>query len=298
MNKRIPPLSFHIAAYSDLDPLPERRPLWGDYWLKENLLREIQDLGFPVVESDSGVLIHLFGKPLESLPADSYKILWNHSHPDWVTPEVLSKYHKIYCISKPFISKIERMGFEAEWLMAPTNAMPDDSPKVFDLVFVGNARRDGTERAIEWLSDFPYHVGVWGLGWEGRIPKHWIQGESVENKALGRLYSSAKMIINDHHEDMRREGFMNPRILDALGSGTLVISDYTKSIEEIFDDAVPVFNTRPELHRLVKRYLADDSERERLATKGRQIAREFSYGAAAARIIEHVKEALCSAQSH
>ncbi|MFH1148161.1 MAG: glycosyltransferase [Pseudomonadota bacterium] len=293
MTRRILPASFHIAAYSDLDPLPERRPLWGDYWLKENLRHEIRDLHFSVLDSDSAVLIHLFGKPLESLPEDSYKILWNHSHPDWVTPEVLSKYDKIYCISKPFIARIEQMGFEAEWLMAPTSAQPVDSPKAFDLVFVGNARRDGTERAIEWLSGAPYHIGVWGLGWEGRIPATWIRGKFFENKALGKLYSSAKIVINDHHEDMRREGFINPRILDAMASGSLVISDYTTSMEEVFEDAVPVFNTRGELHSLVERYLADDSERERLAVKGRQIARKFSYAAAAARIVEHVKSTLC-----
>ncbi|MDP2993182.1 MAG: hypothetical protein Q8N82_07490, partial [Deltaproteobacteria bacterium] len=83
----LPPL--HIIAYSDSDPIVERRPLWGDYWLKEHLTGEFKKLNYPLTRTSPEVLLHLFGKPLESLPKDTHNILWHHSHPDWITPRIL-----------------------------------------------------------------------------------------------------------------------------------------------------------------------------------------------------------------
>lgn len=280
--------SLRILAYSDSDPVAERRPLWGDYWLKENLSGEFEKLRYPVTPSRPGVLLHLFGKPLPSLPEDTYNILWHHSHPDWITPQTLSKYHKIYCISKPFINKIKRMGFEAEWLMTPTNSRPVQSPQRYDLVFVGNARRDGSKRAIQELGDSPYRIRVWGSGWQGLIPDSWLAGPYYENKNLNRLYASAKIVVNDHHLDMRREGFVNPRLLDVLASGSLVISDYVAGMEEIFEDSVPTYHSADELRTLVKRYLQDDQARRDRIKKGQKIALNFSYSHATTTIVKHL----------
>ncbi len=286
--------SPRIIAYSDFDPLAERRPLWGDYWLKNNLTDEFKKLKYPSSPTSSPVLIHLFGKSLQSLPAGTYNILWHHSHPDWITPQVLSHYHKIYCVSKPFINKINQMGFEAEWLMVPTSARPVQRPHIYDIVFVGNARRDGKRRAIQDLKNGHYNIKVWGSGWTGLVPDTWIAGTYYDHKNLNKLYGAAKIIVNDHHEDMRREGFINPRILDALGSGTLVISDYVTGMEEIFEDSVPTYNSPDELRSLVKNYLRDDRARKSLIKKGQKIALKFSYAYVATTIAKHIEDKVVS----
>ncbi|MFZ5994407.1 MAG: glycosyltransferase family protein [Thermodesulfobacteriota bacterium] len=288
----LPPL--HIIAYSDSDPVVERRPLWGDYWLKDYLTGELKKLSYPLTQTSPGVLLHLFGKPLESLPKGTYNILWHHSHPDWITPRILSQYHKIYCVSRPFIGKLKQMGFEAEWLMIPTRARPVRCPKIYDIVFVGNARRDGARRAIQELADSPYHIKVWGTGWAGLIPDKWLAGSYYANQDLNKLYAAAKIVVNDHHEDMRREGFINPRVPDVLASGSLVISDYVTGMEDIFEDSIPVYRSPEELRSLVKKYLCDNAAQKELIEKGRKIAVKFSYSKAAVTIVKHIEDNVLS----
>lgn len=285
---------LHITAYSDFDPISERKPLWGDYWLKENLTNEFKRLNYPLTQISPQILLHLFGKPLPSLPPDTYNILWHHSHPDWITSRILSHYHKIYCISKPFINRIKEMGFEAEWLMIPTHARPVKYLKIYDLIFVGNARRDGTKRAIQELINSPYNIKVWGSGWKGLIPEGWLAGNYYEHKNLNKLYAAAKIVINDHHQDMCREGFINPRLLDGLASGSLVISDYVAGMQEIFEDSVPTYHSPDELRYLIKKYLDDDKARKNLVKKGQQIALSFSYACAATTIVRHIEDKVLS----
>src|SRR5271169_2387611 len=133
-----PPIG--IMAYSDFYSVPKPK-VWGDYWFKENLLREFTGLGYPVDNDAPKILLHLFGKPHCPPPATGHTILWVHSHPDWITPEILPYYDKVYCISKPFINKIKKMGFEAQFLMIPTNMQPAGKDKEYDIVFVGNTKQ-------------------------------------------------------------------------------------------------------------------------------------------------------------
>jgi spore maturation protein CgeB len=73
---------------------------------------------------------------------------------------------------------------------------------------------------------------------------------------------------------MLAEGFISNRIYDALASGGFVISDHIAGIEAEFDGAVPTYHTHGELEPLIARYLADPSERRRLADHGRAVVLE------------------------
>ena len=81
-----PPIG--IIAYSDFYDLPEQR-VWGDYWFKENLIREFSRTGCPIDNSSPKIVLHLFGEPRPNLPSDTYNILWLHSHPDWINTDIL-----------------------------------------------------------------------------------------------------------------------------------------------------------------------------------------------------------------
>jgi spore maturation protein CgeB len=282
----LPPI--RIVAYSDFYDIPEPK-VWGDYWLKMNLLNEFRSAGYPTDESRPKILLHLFGEPFADLPADTYNILWIHSHPDWISPEILGKYRKIYCISQPFIRKIADMGFNAEFLMVPTNATPLLQEKKYDIVFVGNTKRNGIRKIVRDLGTPPYRVRIWGWGWRGLIPDEWYGGDYYANEELPGLYASAKIVLNDHHEDMRREGFINPRVLDVLASGSFVVSDRVCGIEEYFDNAVAVYDTPEELRSLIEKYLHDDEAREALAKRGAARASRYTFRAACAEMIRHIE---------
>ncbi|MEJ2684347.1 MAG: glycosyltransferase [Candidatus Sulfobium sp.] len=138
----------------------------------------------------------------------------------------------------------------------------------------------------------PYRVKIWGWGWKGLIPDEWYGGEYYEHRKLGDLYSSARIVLNDHHKDMKREGFINPRILDVLAGGGFVLSDRVEGMDEIFLCSVPSYETREELRRLIEMYMTADAERMALSLKGREIALKYTYRNACAGIIRHISSVL------
>jgi spore maturation protein CgeB len=288
-----PPLS--VAAYSDYYDVPDKK-VWGDYWLKANLISEFKRAGYPV-HSSPKILVHLFGEPLREISSETYNIIWIHSHPDWITPDLLFKYKKIYCISRPFTQKILDMGADAEWLMIPTNMPYASGEKQYDIVFVGNTRADRPRKIIRDMGTLPYRIKIWGWGWKGLIPDEWYGGEYYDYERLNELYASSKIVLNDHHDDMRREGFINPRILDVLASGGFVVSDGVRGMEELFGNSVAVYHTPGELREIIEYYLRNDLERETLAGKGRAIASRYNFREAGLKIIGHIEsvfDTLCS----
>ncbi len=280
--------SIGITAYSDFYAIPKSQ-VWGDYWFKQNLSREFTALGYPVDHSAPGILLHLFGEPLRAAPEGVYSILWIHSHPDWVTPALLKNYNKIYCISKPFIHKIRNMGYETQFLMIPTNMQPAKEEKAYDIVFVGNTKNNMIRKIVRDMGSPPYNIRIWGWGWRGLIPDEWYGGEYYENALLSRLYSSAKIVLNDHHEDMQREGFINPRILDVLASGGFVVSDAVAGMDELLDRSVATYHTPEELSETISRYVDDPQARDVLTASGQKIALGHSYRAACLEIIKHLE---------
>jgi len=282
----LPPIG--IVAYSDFYDIPDRK-VWGDYWFKENLIKEFIKSGYPVDNSNPKTLLHLFGEPIEHISSATYNILWIHSHPDWISPEILEKYNKIYCISRYFTNKITNMGFNAEFLMIPTNMTPISTQKVYDIVFVGNTKQNKIRKIISDLGNHSYKIKIWGWGWKGLIPEEWYGGDYYHNEKLNELYAASKIVLNDHHEDMRIEGFINPRVLDVLASGGFVVSDNVEGMEELLNNSVVTYNTREELHERVGKYLNDDKSRILLAKRGQGIALKYSYAASCAEIIRHIE---------
>ncbi len=276
-----------VTAYSDFYTIPSPK-VWGDYWFKENLLKEFASLGYPIDNEKPRILLHLFGEPIHIARAETYNILWIHSHPDWITPEMLSKYNKIYCISGPFIYKLREMGFDAEFLMIPTHLRPESKKKKYDIVFVGNTKQNIMRKIVRDMGSPPYDVRIWGWGWKGLIPDKWYGGEYFDNTLLGGLYSSAKIVLNDHHEDMRREGFINPRILDVLASGGFVISDTVLGMDELLDRSVATYSTPGELSEKIVKYMEDAAARDTMTGRGQKAALGFGYRSVCLEIIRHI----------
>lgn len=245
------PWRFAIVAYSDVERDPERRLRWGDHWFKTRLARALESLGHEVVEEAPDILVHLFGVPLRSLPKDTFNIVWIHSHPDLVMKEDIARYHEVFCLSPFFTEKISQWGIPVRVLFGATDFQPiPDARLEHEVVFVGNAKGRRGRKIIEDLGDLrslPFSLEVWGEGWEGLLPRDFWKGLYYPNEELNRLYATSRVVLNDHHEDMRREGFINPRVLDVLASGGSCVSDYNPVIETVLPAMVPMYSAPPEL---------------------------------------------------
>ena len=94
-------------------------------------------------------------------------------------------------------------------------------------------------------------LSVYGSDWEGLIPQHLIKGRFIANDQLGASYASAALVLNDHWDDMRREGFLSNRLFDAVASGARVISDDVDGLHGLFGSSVQVAEDASALQRLV-----------------------------------------------
>jgi len=136
-----------------------------------------------------------------------------------------------------------------------------------DILFVGI--NSFYRKAYKYLLDENIDVTIYGPGYDNGISK----GEYLDNRILRKYYSSAKIVLNDTRDGMKKYGFISNRIFDATACGTLVISDYMKEIEDVFGDSVPMWKTKEELVNLVKYYLDPQNEKERIekANRAREI---------------------------
>ena len=118
-----------------------------------------------------------------------------------------------------------------------------------DVLFVGANTFYRT--AVPFLQQRGIAVDVYGPKW----PIGTAKANYADNRILRKYYSSAKIVLNDTREGMKRFGFISNRIFDATACGTLVISDYMPEIEAIYGDSVPMYKNGDELARLVRYYL-------------------------------------------
>lgn len=159
-----------------------------------------------------------------------------------------------------------------------------------DVLFVGANTFYRT--AVPFLQQRGIAVDVYGPKW----PIGTAKANYADNRILRKYYSSAKIVLNDTREGMKRFGFISNRIFDATACGTLVISDYMPEIEAIYGDSVPMYKNGDELARLVRYYLnpAHEPERREKAARAREITlRHFTAEQAAEKfqeIIHNIKK--------
>ena len=97
-------VNLKIISYSDG---ASNAKMWGDYWVKKMVQDYINEddglsLHIDITESDSAdVLLHMFGTHM-NIRFKGHKIIWIHSHPNWVNKQLLAPYNKIYSLSEKF----------------------------------------------------------------------------------------------------------------------------------------------------------------------------------------------------
>ncbi len=289
-------------------PAGERRELWGDTHFARSLGGALRDLGQQVVvdhredfDRHTGhyddVVLVLRG--LESFePAyGQVNLAWVISHPELLLRREAASYDRVLAASNSWAAKMSQ-----RWSMRIDPLLQATDPELFHpdrgrtdegdaLVFVGGSRqhyRQIVRHSV--VSGLP--LSVYGSDWEELIPPHLIKGTFVPNRDLGALYASAGVVLNDHWEDMRREGFLSNRLFDAVASGARVISDDVAGLDGMFENSVQVATDAASLTRLVRHDPLDhtfgtDEERRRVAGR---VHREHSFHQRAKRLLDVAME--------
>ena len=280
---------LNYNQYSDLTvaiktPNPKGQHHWGDYFFSIALKKSFKKLGFNVIiqereewYDDVHVDINMVLRGLEKYEPNlnEINIMWNISHPHEVSNDEYELYDICFISSEKYANKINN---EVNTIIKPLLQCTD--PEVFyneinenyldNILFVGSTR--GVYREIvKNIIENDFDVSVYGRGWITFIDEKYIKGQFIPNEKLHEYYSSCKILLNDHWDDMRDWDFPSNRLFDALACGTFVISDKIPSAETLFEGNIVTYEDAEDLKDKIDYYLTHDEEREEKARKGRDI---------------------------
>lgn len=269
--------NLKVAVYT---PNAVKDRHWGDYFFANALNESFQKAGFDSkvyerdfwYEDDCDIVVVLRGLYEYEPVSGKINVMWNISHPDDILLDEYEKYDAVFIASDKFANDINN---KVDTIVKPL--LQCTNPNIFypeisnefesEILFVGVTRgvfRQGIKDLLKTNHDF----SVYGYGWEDFIDEKFIKGEFIDNDILNRAYSSCKILLNDHWEDMREKGFISNRIFDALACKTFVISDEIAAVKDLFGDIVVTYEDSNDLDKKLEYYLNNDDKRKELARKG------------------------------
>lgn len=297
---------------------------WGDFILGQDLKHGLEELGHQVApmyidndkqaeEKQTNIDIYMHGfvpfnpthspekknilylyYPLETAHMGKYRNLENVTEPDWYSLQTeLWNYDLIAVASSSYQKQIEEFGIPT--IFTPQFTDPKkffyeyDETKAHDILFVG---RPGYERiSALWAIESGFDVALYGDGWQTKAPAKYFKGNYIDNSELHKYYSSAKIVLNDTRNDMKKTGFISNRVFDVTASGGFLISDYMPEIEQFYGNSIPMFKTKEDLAKLLDYYLSHPKERRQKAETAQKITlAQFTNKVVAQRILSALKE--------
>jgi spore maturation protein CgeB len=161
-------------------------------------------------------------------------------------------------------------------LVHRTDLPIDDSVPAHDVVFVGT----GFQERYRWFNSIDWtgiDLGLYG-SWKTsslnkQVRKH-LRGGVIDNDRAVLLYRRAKIGLNLYRTSqgwgpdaaqITHAESINPRAYELAACGTFFLSDFRSESAEVFGDAVPMFRSPVEAAALIRRWLADDAGRQRMA---------------------------------
>jgi glycosyltransferase involved in cell wall biosynthesis len=295
-----PSFCLHLAARDKATAVAG-----GDLYLAGALTRALRCLGHDAslrVEPDSAaaasfdVRLHMHGRRASPPTQGQISVLWLVSHPAAISEPDFEVYDLVLCGSPSMSRRLRSsLGTPVEEFLQFTDAerfRPSwDESVASDVLFVGNWR--GVLRQAVWDAvQLGRSVTVYGQGWAELVPELDPRGP-VPNTELPKLYSSCRVLLTDHWDDMRANGFIANRVFDALACGAVVISDHMPELEEVLPNGVLTYRGPADLDEKLDRYLSDDEARERVASAGQTEVLSRHTAEARAATLVRLAAALC-----
>ncbi|HET9654766.1 MAG TPA: glycosyltransferase, partial [Kineosporiaceae bacterium] len=221
------------------------------------------------------------------------RLMWVISHPGDVTDDELRAQHRVFAASTVWAQRAGvRAGVEVLPLLQctdPERFHPDAAPPDTGdaVLFVGNSR-NVFRPVVRDLLAAGVDVAIYGDRWDRFLGPGRVRGRHVPNERLAAAYASAGVVLNDHWDDMRAEGFYSNRLFDAAACGARIVSDHIPGTQELFGGLVRTFEDPDELVRLVRTVPDGFPEPARRRELAGRVATDHSFDARARTLLDEV----------
>jgi glycosyltransferase involved in cell wall biosynthesis len=257
-----PPLRFALTVAAPSAKVATR---WGDWHLAQALAASLRRCGSEVRVQTADRADDLAGRACDvhvvlrglrpvSRTVGQGHVLWIVSHPETIDDDELDAADLVLVASPRFADHLRhRTGTPVEVMLQATDHRRFRPLPVDPALGAGLRPR------------------IYGGGWRGLVDPALVVADYIDNDVLATVYSSARVVLNDHWPTMRAWGFVSNRLFDVLACGTPVISDPVEGMEELFDGAVREYHTPSELRAQVEEVLADPAAARERAEGGRKV---------------------------
>lgn len=214
----------------------------------------------------------------------------------------------VFCTAEEFVPVYEGYGKPSSTLLFAANTdvhKPRQVEPQFkcDISYIGNNynhqnKIKGMKMMFLPLIERNYNFKIWGIWWVGEnpylkneilIPPPTWQG-ALSYRHVSWAYSSAKINLGLQvdNDSITHTPF---RPYEILGSGGFHISQYSKSMENIFNGLVELVNSEEEFLEKVDYYLRNEDARLKRAEEGRQfILSHHTYDKRARKVLKDLKK--------
>ncbi len=284
-------------------PWSDEAERWGDTHFARSLAEALRELGQEVVidhrpsferptgrHDDVSLVLRGLAPYLPSV--EHVTIAWVISHPEMLSAREAESYDRVVAASETWAAEASRL-----WRIPIEPMLQATDPGIFNpdsgtpdsghpILFVGSSRQQYRPIVREAVEN-GLALSVYGTQWEEFLPKGYLKGQYLPNAELAHFYRSAGVVLNDHWDDMRTQGFLSNRLFDAVASGARVLTDDIPGVENLFGSSVRVWKSPSDLiainsERDLDRLFGSDEERRDNAAR---VARDHSFLARAERLI-------------
>ena len=238
---------------------------WGDYHFANSLRASFEKIGAAASvdthdvwyepSRDADVVLTLRGRHRVTVDKSKLNLLWLISHPDRVEPNEYDDYDHVFVASDLYAQTLIGQGVASVSVLHQATDHRffkpfDDVKRRHDCLFVGNSRRE-YRRMVHWCIEKDIPMTLYGGGWGGVVAPELVKAENIPNADLARHYAQHLILLNDHWDTMRDQGFPSNRLFDGSAVGTPIITDAVVGLSEIFGDTINVVRTAEQLRDCV-----------------------------------------------
>lgn len=267
---------------------------WGDTSFARDLITALRALGQeafvdrvgaherPASDHLDDVTLTLRGLTSAVIQPGATNVLWVISHPDRVTMDEISQgFDIVYAAGGTWAEQMSAgLGMGVRTLLQATDAtrFNPGGPKMegLDTLFVGRAR-NVLPPVIRDAVSIGADLAIFGDGWLEFVDGAYLRAEHLPNEDLPKAYRGARIVLNDHGEDMARLGFLSNRLFDAVATGARVISDPVAGLEEVFGPSVNTYRTPDELAALLEPASSRWADDATIAANAARVAAAHSF---------------------